>query len=227
MGKKQKLTPLSHTDGCKQSDAQTNRVKMLHTEHNYLFVRHHFQRTNPLIHMNSLLQYVTTNLTSPYYMIYSYIIQPIYCKGTLRNFDPIKNYFLFSPLYAKTNCPILIPNEYLQCVEGGATKGMYVHTFNLLYTDWLTNKLHNRKPSTEEIQILNHTNHTATLTSSPVPLQLARHAIRNSWSSQGIQTIGSLILNSNIGSRRQSYNIGLTDPQQRETQCSQTTDSLF
>ena len=32
-----------------------NRVKMLHTMHNYLFVQHHFQHTNPIIHMNSRL----------------------------------------------------------------------------------------------------------------------------------------------------------------------------
>ena len=44
-----------------------NRVKMLHTMHNYLFVQHHFQHTNPIIHMNSRLQYANTKLTSPYY----------------------------------------------------------------------------------------------------------------------------------------------------------------
>ena len=88
---------------------KVNRVKMLHTVHNYLFVQHHFQRTNPIIYMNSRLQYANTKLTSPYYMNYSYIIQPNFCEGTLRNFDPTKNYFLFSPLYAKTNRPILVP----------------------------------------------------------------------------------------------------------------------
>ena len=45
---------------------------MLHTIHNYLFVQHLFHKTNPLIHTNSQLQYANTNLTSPYYMNYSY-----------------------------------------------------------------------------------------------------------------------------------------------------------
>ena len=40
--------------------------------------------------MNSCLQYANTKLTSPYYINYSYKIQPKYCEGTLRNFDPIK-----------------------------------------------------------------------------------------------------------------------------------------
>ena len=125
---------------------KVNRVKMLHTMHYYLIVQHHFQHTNPIIHMNSRLQYANTNLTLPYYMYYSYIIQANYCESTLRKFDPIKNYFIFSPLYAKKNRPILVPIKYLQCVEGGATKCTYGHTFNLLYRDWMAYKLDNRQP---------------------------------------------------------------------------------
>ena len=70
------------------------RTKMLHTIHNYLFVQHRFHRTNPLVHMNSRLQYANAELTSPYYMNYSYIIDSNYCEGTLRNFVPIMNFFL-------------------------------------------------------------------------------------------------------------------------------------
>ena len=133
-----------------------NRVKMLHTKHKYLFVLHHFQHKNRIIHTNSRLQYANKKLTSPYYMNYSYIIQPNFCEGTLRNFDLIKNYFTFSPLYAKTNRPILVPIIYLQCVEGGTTKCACGHTFNLLYMDWMVNKLNNRQSSQEETQIFNH-----------------------------------------------------------------------
>ena len=114
---------------------KVNRVKMLHTMHNYLFVQHHFHQTNPIIHMNSRLQYANTKLISSYYMNYSYVIQPNYCEGTLRNFGSIRNYFILSSLSAKTNRPILVPIKYLQCVEGGTTKCTHGHTFNLLYRD--------------------------------------------------------------------------------------------
>ena len=133
-----------------------NRVKMLHTKHNYLFVQHHYQYTNPIIHINTRLRYANTKLTSPYYMNYSYIIQPNYCGGTLRNFDPINNYFIFSPLYAKINSLTLVSIEYLQCVEGGATKCTHCQTFKLLYRDWMVGNLDNREPSQEETQIFNH-----------------------------------------------------------------------
>ena len=49
---------------------KVNRVKMLHTIHNYLFVQHLFHMTNAIIHMNSRLQYANTKLTSPDYMNY-------------------------------------------------------------------------------------------------------------------------------------------------------------
>ena len=89
-------------------------------------------------------------------MNYSYIIQPNYFEGALRNLEPIKNYFKFSPLYDQTNRHILVPNGYLQCVEGGATKCTYGDTCNLLYRDWMPDKLDNRQPSQKELQTFNH-----------------------------------------------------------------------
>ena len=162
-------------------------------------------------------------------MNYSYITQPPYCKGTPRNFDPIKNYFLFSPLYAKTNRPILVPIAYHQCVEGGATKCMYGHSSNLLYRDWMTDKLDNREPSVEETQMHNHLlalQLHCNVDLFPVSLQLAWHVIRSMWNSSGILTIGPLISSSNIERRPQTYNTGLNDPKNLETHCSQTHSQL-
>ena len=80
-------------------------------------------------------------------MRYSYILNCAYCEGTLRNFDPIENYFLFSPPRAKTQRPLLVPLEYLHCVEGTATKCMYGHTFVLLNRDWMVDTLSNCEPT--------------------------------------------------------------------------------
>ena len=116
---------------------KVNRSKLLHTVHNYPIVQHNIHRTNPLIHINSRLQYANTKLTSPYYFLYSYVIKPKFCEGTLRNFNPIKYYLLFPPLYIKAHRPLPVPIEYLKCVERGATKCLYGHTFNLLYRNWI------------------------------------------------------------------------------------------
>ena len=135
---------------------KVNRTKMLHNIHNYPFVQHHLHRTNPLIHIISRLQYVNTILTSPYYHNYNCIINPNYCKGTIQNFEPIKNYFLFLQLSVKTHLLILDPIEYLRCVEGGATKRMYEHNFKHFYRDRIVDKLANHEPSAEESQILSN-----------------------------------------------------------------------
>ena len=89
-------------------------------------------------------------------MNHSYIFNPTYCEGTLRSFDPIENYLMFPPLCAKTHRRILVPIEYIQCVEGGATECMYGHTFNLLYREWMVDKLANSEPTPEEKKILDH-----------------------------------------------------------------------
>ena len=141
---------------------QTQKVNMTKTLHGihisiFLFVQHYFHRINPLVHINSRLQFANTKLTSPYYMNCIYIINPSFCEGTFRNFDTTKKIFLFFlPLYAKTNHLILVRIEYLKCAEGGATKCMYGHTFKLLYRYWMVDKLNNRVLKPEETQILNH-----------------------------------------------------------------------
>ena len=191
-----------------------NRVKRLHTMHNYLFLRHHFHHTNPLIYINSRLQYENTKLTSPYYMNYSYIIKSNFCEGTLRNFDPIKNYFIFSPLYSKTNRPILVPIEYLQCVEGGATKFTYGHTFNLLYRDWMVDKLENRQPSPEEIQIFNHLLALQPHCNADLyPRALAACLVREPEFLAFFNDPDNKAFSSSIERRPQSYTtLGFTDP---------------
>ena len=202
---------------------KVNRVKILHTMHNYLFLQHLFQDTNQIIHMNSRVQYANTKLTSPYYMNYSYIIQPKYCEGTLRNFDPIKNYFIFSPLYAKTNRPILVPIEYLQCVEGGAMKSAYAHTFNLLYRGigWpissTIGSLHKMKHKSS-ITFLRY-NHNVAVICILVPLLPVWHVIRNSSPSSVIQTIELRTSSSNTGRRPQNYSntLGLQNHKMRLT----------
>ena len=183
-----------------------NRVKVLDTMHNYLLVQHHFQHTNLIIHMNSRLQYANKKLTSPYYVNYSYITQPIYCEGTLRNFDPVKNYFLFSPLYAKTNRPILVSIEYLQFVEGGATPST-----SFTGTGWpTTSKIASpHKKNYRSLITFLHYNQIETLICILVPLLLVWHKIRNSSPSSEIQTIELRISNSNTGRRSQNYNTTL------------------
>ena len=60
--------------------------------------------------------YINDQLTSPYFFKYAYTIKPQYMKGTLRNFDPIKNYYIFQPM-DNTERPLVIPIEALEPTE--------------------------------------------------------------------------------------------------------------
>ena len=67
-------------------------------------------------------------MTSPYFPNYSYKLKFDYTAGTLRNFDHIKNYFIFQPENAPER-PLIKPLEALEpCeeyhtyhLEGGVT----------------------------------------------------------------------------------------------------------
>ena len=55
-------------------------------------------------------------MTSPYFMKFAYIIKNKYMKSTLRNFDPVKNYYIFQPVEYPER-PLLVPIETLEPAE--------------------------------------------------------------------------------------------------------------
>ena len=63
---------------------------------------------------------------------------------------------MFSATRYEDTSTIFVPIEYLHGVEGGARECMYRHTFNLLYRNWIADRLANREPSPEEAQIFSH-----------------------------------------------------------------------
>ena len=116
--------------------------------------------------------------TSPYCKNYSYIINPTYCEDTLRNFNLIKNSFLFSPLYARTNRPILVLVEDLQSVEGrkqSVCMGtlLTASTGTECWTSWQAESRHQWKHTSSTTSWL--CNPTATLICTPVHLPPVSH----------------------------------------------------
>ena len=63
-------------------------------------------------------------MTSPYFMKFAYIIKDKYMKGTLRNFDPVKNYYIFQRI-EKPERPLIVPIEVLQPAENYHTYHIY------------------------------------------------------------------------------------------------------
>ena len=69
---------------------------------------------------------------------------------------PYQELFLLHPLYCKTHQPFLVPTKYLLYLKGDAANCKYGHIFNLLYRDWVMDKVDFWEPSSEGQQILNH-----------------------------------------------------------------------
>ena len=89
---------------------RVHETKLVHNLIYYTFFRDKANYTEKsYIHIND-------ELTSPYFLNYGYKPKGDYTTGTLRNFDPIKNYYIFQPYYAPEKT-LIIPLEALEPCE--------------------------------------------------------------------------------------------------------------
>ena len=96
-------------------DVQSNNyrvheTKLIHNLIYYTFLRDK-QHTESKIYVH-----INDQLTSPYFLNYSYKLKWEYTIGTLRNFDPIKNYYVFQPKGAPER-PLMVPLEAIEPCE--------------------------------------------------------------------------------------------------------------
>ena len=96
-------------------DVQSNsyrvhETKLIHNLIYYTFLRDkQHSESKSYVHIND-------QLTSPYFLNYSYKLKWEYTIGTLRNFDPIKNYYVFQPKDAPER-PLMVPLEAIEPCE--------------------------------------------------------------------------------------------------------------
>ena len=89
---------------------RVNETKLIHNLIYYTFLRDkQHTESKSYVHIND-------QLTSPYFLNYSYKLKWNYTIGTLRNFDPIKNYYVFQPKDAPER-PLMVPLEAIEPCE--------------------------------------------------------------------------------------------------------------
>ena len=89
---------------------RVHETKLIHNLIDYTFLRDKSNNTSrSYIHIND-------QLTSPYFLNYGYRLKWEYTLGTLRNFDPIKNYYIFQPKDTPER-PLMVPLEALESCE--------------------------------------------------------------------------------------------------------------
>ena len=89
---------------------RVHETKLIHNLIYYTFLRDkNINTTKIYIHINE-------QLTSPYFLNNGYKLKWEYTIGNLRNFDPIKNYYIFQPKEAPER-PLKVPIEALEPCE--------------------------------------------------------------------------------------------------------------
>ena len=93
---------------------RVHETKLIHNLIYYTFLRDkNINTTKSYIHIKD-------QLNSPYFLNYGYKLKWDYTIGTLRNFDPIKIYYIFQPKEAPER-PLIVPIEALEPCEENHT----------------------------------------------------------------------------------------------------------
>ena len=129
-------------------DVQSNNyrvheTKLIHNLIYYTFLRDkQYTASKSFIHIND-------QLTSPYFLNYSYRIKWSYTIGTLRNFDPIKNYYVFQSKNEPER-PLMVPLEALEPCEEYHVYHLTGSVTNKAITNRLTFNNERKIPQTEK-----------------------------------------------------------------------------
>ena len=129
-------------------DVQSNNyrvheTKLIHNLIYYTFLRDkQHTASKSFIHIND-------QLTSPYFLNYSYRIKWSYTIGTLRNFDPIKNYYVFQSK-DEPERPLMVPLEALEPCEEYHVYHLTGSVTNKAITNRLTFNNERKIPQTEK-----------------------------------------------------------------------------
>ena len=144
-------------------DVQSNNyrvheTKLIHNLIYYTFLRDKQHSTSKsFVHIND-------QLTSPYFLNYGYKLKWNYTIGTLRNFDPIKNYYVFQPKNEPER-PLIVPLEALEPCEEYHVYHLTGSVTNRAITN-LINCNNERKIPEMEQEICNSIN--ASITETPI-----------------------------------------------------------
>ena len=96
-------------------DVQSNNYRVHETKLIHNLIYYTFLRDKQHTEYKSYV-HINDQLTSLYFLNYSYKLKWNYTIGTLRNFDPIKNYYVFQPKDAPER-PLMVPLEAIEPCE--------------------------------------------------------------------------------------------------------------
>ena len=97
------------------------RTKQTHTHTYYQFIQHHYTLITPEQQRHHGYHYINSKYTSLIFLNFTYCNKDTYLQGTIRNYDPITQMYIFCPLTKLLNVdesrPLIVPHEFFQPVE--------------------------------------------------------------------------------------------------------------
>ena len=128
-------------------DVQSNNYRVHETKLIHNLIYYTFLRDKQHTESKSYV-HINDQLTSPYFLNYSYKLKWDYTIGTLRNFDPIKNYYVFQPKDAPER-PLMVPLEAIEPCEEYHVYHLTGSVTNKAITNRLNFNNERKSPDTE------------------------------------------------------------------------------
>ena len=134
------------------------RAKQTHTYTYYIFIQSPYTDNTPARQPQHRFQYINSKYTSPFFLNFAYCIKDTNLQGTLRNYDPITQMYVFCPLNKLLNVdesrPMIIPHEFVQPVEVPILEFIYNTRYNHKLYNLIQNTPYEQSPNTEERNII-------------------------------------------------------------------------
>ena len=93
------------------------RTKQTHTYIYYKFIQHHYTSNTPSRNPQHRFTFINSKNTSPFFLIFTYCIKDTNMQGIIRNYDRIRQKYIFCSL---TKCftveesrPLIVPHEHI------------------------------------------------------------------------------------------------------------------
>ena len=124
----------------------------------YKFIQHHYTTYTPSRNPQHRFQFFNSKCNSPFFLNFTYCLKDTNMQGIIRNYDPIRQMYIFCPLKRTLNVdesrPLIIPYEYLQPVEIPILKYIHNNKYNHKLYNLIQNTRHEFSPSKEKHKII-------------------------------------------------------------------------
>ena len=134
------------------------RTKQTHTHTCYHFIQNQYSLHTPSPQPHHIYQFINWKYTSPFFLNFTYWIKDTNFQGTLRNYDPITQLYIFCPL-TKTftvgeSRPLIVPHEFLQPIEFPILELIHNNKYNHKLYNLIQNTSYEFSPGTEELKTI-------------------------------------------------------------------------